>query len=313
VKVRVPQWARGAKISLNGSAVEAKTEYGYATVALTGAGEAQIALEMPMPVERVRAHPLAKANVGRVAIQRGPVVYCLEGTDNKGVDLFSMAVADDSKLEVEHRPDLLGGVSVIKGTVQVADAAAWEEKLYSTRQAQSREVTFVPYCTWDNREAGQMVVWVPTDVQAATRVVAKTLAGQAKVSASHCWQNDTVEALNDQLEPKNSGDQSIRRFTWWPRTGSGEWVQYEFASPMKVASCDVYWFQDTGGCRLPESWKVYRDGESWKDVEGAGEYGVKGDGFNKVTFTPVTTSGLRVVVKLREKYSGGILEWKVGA
>jgi hypothetical protein len=159
-----------------------------------------------------------------------------------------------------------------------------------------------------------MVVWVPTDVQAATRVVAKTLAGQAKVSASHCWQNDTVEALNDQLEPKNSGDQSIRRFTWWPRTGSGEWVQYEFASPTKVASCDVYWFQDTGGCRLPESWKVqYRDGESWKDVQGAGEYGVKGEGFNKVTFTPVTTSGLRVVVKLREKYSGGILEWKVGA
>jgi hypothetical protein len=57
----------------------------------------------------------------------------------------------------------------------------------------------------------------------------------------------------------------------------------------------------------------YRDGDRWKDVEVAREYAVKADGFNKATFTPVTTSGLRVVVKLREKFSGGILEWKVGA
>jgi hypothetical protein len=313
VKVRIPEWARETKLSLNGSPVEVKVQSGYATVALSDAPKAEITLEMPMPVERVRAHPLAKANVGRVAIQRGPVVYCMEGVDNKGADLFAVALPEDSKLEPEHRPDLLGGVTVIKAAAQVGEAGAWEEKLYAAVKPQTRDVTFVPYCTWDNREPGQMVVWLPTDVQAATRVVAKTIASESKASASHCFQNDTVEALHDQVEPKSSDDQSIRRFTWWPRQGSEEWVRYDFASPAKVSWCEVYWFQDNGGCRLPESWKVqYRDGEAWKDVEAIGEYPVKANGYNRATFKPVTTGGLRVVVKPKENYSGGILEWRVG-
>jgi DUF1680 family protein len=313
LKVRVPGWAREAKFSLNGAPVETKMADGYASVALGDSKSAQVTLEMPMPVERVRCNPLAKANVGRVAIQRGPVVYCMEGADNGGVDLFSTALPEEAKLTAEHRADLLGGVTVIKGAALVADAAKWEDTLYAAAKPQAKEVTFVPYCTWDNRAPGQMVVWVPTDPTLATRIVQKTIAGQAMASASHCFETDTVEALHDQVEPKSSGDQSIRRFTWWPRQGSSQWAQYEFASPTKVASCEVYWFQDAGGCRLPESWSVqYRDGEQWKDVEATGEYGVKADAFNRVTFKPVTTGGLRVVAKLKEGYSGGILEWKVG-
>jgi hypothetical protein len=229
------------------------------------------------------------------------------------VDLFSVALPPDAKLESEHRQDLLGGVTVIKTTAQLCAAGEWDLKLYAPAQPRTKEITLVPYCTWDNREPGQMIVWLPTDAQAATRIVQKTIASEAKASASHCFENDTVTALNDQVEPKSSDDQSIRRFTWWPRQGSAEWVHYDFASPTKVSSCEVYWFQDNGGCRLPESWKVqYRDGEQWTDVDAAGEYPVKANGYNKAAFKPVTTIGLRVVAKLREKYSGGILEWKVG-
>ena len=314
VKLRVPGWARHAKISLNGLAVEAKPQNGYATVPLTGAGQAVIALDLPMPVERVRAHPLAKANVGRIAVQRGPIVYCLEGADNKNANVSSLAIPDDAKLTPERRPDLLAGVTVIKTTAEIGDPATWNDKLYSTTSPRTTDVTFIPYCTWDNRAPGQMIVWLPTDPQAATRILPKTIAGQSKPSASHCFQNDTVEALNDQIDPRSSDDHSIRRFTWWPRTGSTEWAQYDLPTPTKISSCEVYWFQDTGGCRLPQSWKLqYRDGDTWKDVEGTSDYGVKANDFNKVTFTPVTTSALRLVVNLRERYSGGILEWKVGA
>jgi hypothetical protein len=65
-----------------------------------------------------------------------------------------------------------------------------------------------------------------------------------------------VAALNDGVLPKNSADQDIPRFTWWDRKGSEEWVDYEFPEAQKFSRAEVYWFDDHGGCRLPESWKL---------------------------------------------------------
>jgi hypothetical protein len=134
------------------------------------------------------------------------------------------------------------------------------------------------------------------------------------VSASHCFENDSVEALIDGIEPKNSNDQSIPRFTWWDHTGSSEWVQYDFGRPRKVSSVEVYWFDDTGAgsCRVPQSWKLlYRKDGNWKPVEGASEYGTKTDSYNRVSFDPIEATALRIEVQLQPRFSGGILEWKV--
>ena len=133
-------------------------------------------------------------------------------------------------------------------------------------------------------------------------------------SASHSWGSDTVLALSDKLLPKNSNDQSIPRFTWWPRKGSTEWVQYDFDKPRKISSSEVYFFDDTGGggCRSPKSWKLlYKDDDQWKQVSNAGSYDVDKDKFNKVTFAPVETTALRIEVQLQPDFSGGILEWQV--
>ena len=77
---------------------------------------------------------------------------------------------------------------------------------------------------------------------------------------------------------------------------------------------EVYWFDDSGqgGCRVPESWRLlyHRDGK-WVEVPGPSEYGVHKDRYNRLTFDPVETDGLRIAIKLREGYSGGILEWRV--
>ncbi len=134
------------------------------------------------------------------------------------------------------------------------------------------------------------------------------------VSASHCAESDAVEALIDGLEPKNSNDHSIPRFTWWDHRGTTEWVQYDFGSARKVSAVEVYWFDDTGvgSCRVPQSWQVlYLDGERWKPVEGASEYGTKPDTYNRAAFKPVHTGALRLEVKLQPNFSGGILEWKI--
>lgn len=135
------------------------------------------------------------------------------------------------------------------------------------------------------------------------------------VSASHCFESDTLEALIDGVEPKSSNDHDIPRFTWWDHRGSSEWVQYDFGKAQQVSSVQVYWFDDTGtgSCRVPQSWRVlYQDGEHWKPVEASSEFTTRTDTFNRVDFRPVKTTALRLEVQLKPEFSGGILEWKVG-
>jgi hypothetical protein len=137
-------------------------------------------------------------------------------------------------------------------------------------------------------------------------------ASPFKPTVSHV--HDDVLAINDGIEPANSNDHSVPRFTWWDHRGTKEWAQYDFDKARKVSGVAVYWFDDTGAgqCRVPASWKVlYKAGNEWKPVEQGSEPGVKKDAWNEVKFTPVEATGLRLEVQLQPEFSSGILEWKV--
>jgi hypothetical protein len=157
-----------------------------------------------------------------------------------------------------------------------------------------------------------MIVWVPDQETSARPQPLPTLASQAKVTSSQAGHNPS--AVNDQSEPRSSRDGASGFFHWWPEKGSTEWVAYTFDKPTQVSQVEVYWLDDTGSgeCRLPASWSVlYKDGEEWKPVEAAGPYGAEKDKYNRVSFKPVTTSGLRLEVVLPPDWSSGIQEWKV--
>ncbi len=113
-----------------------------------------------MPVERVYADPRVKADVGRVALQRGPVVYCLEGADNNG-RVRNLCLPKDAKLTAAFEKDLLGGVVVVQGEALAVSRSG--EKL------QMKPVAFraVPYFAWDNREPGPMIVWLAEEPERA--------------------------------------------------------------------------------------------------------------------------------------------------
>lgn len=135
-----------------------------------------------------------------------------------------------------------------------------------------------------------------------------------KTSASHVHASDSLSALCDNLVPDSSSDHSIPRFTWWDHRGTQEWVQYDFHDARELSQVSVYWFDDRGigQCRVPQSWQVlYRDGDIWKPVNNASEFGTRRNAWNTTTFDTVNTTALRLVVQLRPDYSGGILEWKV--
>ena len=136
----------------------------------------------------------------------------------------------------------------------------------------------------------------------------------ARATASHCNPDDSLYAMKDGSVPKESSDPESR-MTWWDHKGTTEWVQYDFPQATKVSRARVFWFADRpahGGCDLPSSWRLlYRQGNEWTPVENPSAYGLAADKFNRVTFTPVTTTGLRLEVQLKADWSGGICEWDV--
>jgi hypothetical protein len=163
--------------------------------------------------------------------------------------------------------------------------------------------------TWE----GQL--YRPVDPASLTSEEQLTTLEAARPSASHCWTHDSIEALNDGLEPQNSNDHSIPRFTWWDHRGTQEWVQYDWDKPVALKGVRVYWFDDEprkGHCRLPASWRIlYRQGDQWVPVKLAGELPIVKDKWCEGHFEPVETTALRLEVQLQPDWSGGILEWQV--
>jgi len=161
--LRVPGWSRGASLAVNGQAMDVAPimRQGYAWIERTWRPGDVVTLELPMPVERVEAHPAVHEDAGRVALQRGPVVYCLEEADN-GPHLRDVALPHDAPLEATYDPDLLGGVVVIRGPGWRRDPTAWGDALYRPAGSPRQEMTItaIPYYAWANRTPGEMLVWI---------------------------------------------------------------------------------------------------------------------------------------------------------
>jgi DUF1680 family protein len=323
--VRVPGWARDEPVpsdlyrfadavkepvtlSAGGTAVPIQLEKGYARIDRAWKAGDVVELVLPMPVRRVAANAAVEADKGRVALQRGPLVYTAEWVDNGG-HVRNLALPDTAPLTTEFRPDLLNGVQIVKAK---AVAVAYDPKGQLQKKAQ--EVTFIPYYSWSNRGTGEMAVWLANSESSVRPQPLPTLASRAKATASESGQVVEPRIVQDQEEPRSSHDTSAGSFHWWPKKGTTEWVQYEFEKPTSVSAAEVYWLDDTGkgDVRVPASWRVlYKDGSDWKPVEASGPAGTALDRYNKLTFKPVTTSALRLEVTAQPQWSVGLLEWKV--
>jgi DUF1680 family protein len=166
LKLRIPGWCRNARLSVNGDTLDVAShlEQGYARVERVWQPGDRVELELPMTVERMYAHPDVRQDAGCVALQRGPLVYSLEGADNK-VPLHRIVVPGTTELASDFEPDMLGGVTVVRGQALVEDDSDWTGTLYRSRPAslQSGAIIAIPYYAWDNRQAGEMRVWLRED------------------------------------------------------------------------------------------------------------------------------------------------------
>jgi hypothetical protein len=134
----------------------------------------------------------------------------------------------------------------------------------------------------------------------------------AVASASHTSPWESVAAVNDGIDPPTSNDGVNRRWGTWPNEGE-QWVQLDWASPVRVNASDLYFFDDNGGVRVPASWRIqYWDGDSFEDVASPSGYGTAINQYNRTTFGSVTTTRMRAVLQSGAA-SVGALEWKLYA
>jgi DUF1680 family protein len=166
--LRVPGWCEGASLRVNGQAVAAVAAAGtYALVERTWQTGDVVELDMPMPSRLTEPNPRVDAIRGCLAIERGPLVYCLEEVDQQpGLNLLDVRIAPGASTEVVRREDLLGGVVVVEALGAVVDVSSWQGELYRPAPVEDlpqRQVmlTAVPYYAWANRGPGTMRVWIP--------------------------------------------------------------------------------------------------------------------------------------------------------
>jgi hypothetical protein len=321
--IRIPGWARNqpvpsdlyrymdpddqkAVIHVNGEPHDYILERGFARINRRWVEGDTVDINLPLSVRRVLSQKNVEENAGKVALERGPIVYCAEWVDNNGF-VSNLVLDDTAQLWPEKQEELLNGVVVINGEVTALTYAEDGETEIKVEQA----FTAIPYYAWSHRGKGEMTVWIPRNESNARILPHPTIASTSTVSVSG---GKSGMALNDQWEPTDSNDHSKPYLHWWPNKGTKEWVQYDFPEPTIVSSVDVYWFDDTGQgeCRIPKSRQVlYKTVSSWEPVNNIDFYRVEKDSYNSVSFKPVQTTALRLEIQLQDKFSAGIIEWKV--
>ena len=324
LNLRIPGWAENAPVpsdlyrfldepadsptlTVNGESVALRLRNGYARIDRTWHAGDSVHLHLPMPVRRVAAIDSVEADRGRVAIERGPIVYAVEWPDEPDGQVRNLLLPDGVTLEAEFEPDLLHGVTVIHGSARAYRRVPETDALAFT----DVPLTAIPYYAWAHRGPGEMAVWLSRDESAVRPRGYPTLASQSHVTASF---GRNPEAVNDQMEPRNSIDHDVPFYHWWPHKGTTEWIQYDFPEPSEVSTVEVYWFDDTGigECRLPASWRVlYLENGVWKPVWTEGTYGVEKDSWNRVVFETVRTRSVRLEIVSRDDWAGGIHEWRI--
>jgi DUF1680 family protein len=325
--IRIPEWAKGQPVPgnlyydadstvlkpvtvyLNGKPVKYQLEKGYAVLQRTWKAGDQISLEFPMEVQKILANSEVKSDVHRFALERGPIMYCLEGPDNKDATVQNIVVDKNAAVNAVYKPGMLNGVTILEMQGASSSRQLNSDQLINTTQA----VTAIPYYAWANRGPGEMTVWIPYEASAAKPKPAPTIASKSKISAS-TNNKRMYMALNDQYEPLNAHDNSSVYLHWWPKHNTLEWVQYDFDQSYTVSGSQVYWYDDGpfGGCRIPASWRIlYKQGDEWIPVKNTTPYTVTKDKYDTVQFEPVKTTALKLEIQLPKENSTGIHEWIV--
>lgn len=301
-----PAWT----MSVNGDPVEPDVTRGFAVLDRTWRPGDRVDLRLPMPVKANTCLEVVEANRGRVAFSRGPLVFCAEGVDNGGA-VQRFFVEPVAALQGAHVQPVQEGMLRDLPVLLVPA----REKRHDGIQA--APLTLIPYFAWSNRDRSSMITWLGTREDLA-RLDPRRPENMkfAAVSASHTFENDTVDAIRMRSEPESSFDTTIPRWTSWPHTGEPQWVEIRLNEPARVASIGLYFYDDHGGVQVPGRWSLEVPAEDdWAPLEiyNTDAYTVLPDNYNTVhPASPLRIDRLRIVLEPQHgKTSVGLLSVNV--
>ena len=177
LKIRIPDWAQNQaipsdlyayqnssaqkiEIKVNGQAINYQIKNGYAVISKKWKKGDKVDLTLPMNVQRVIANSNLPDDIGKIALQRGPIIYCAEWKDNDG-KATNIIIPKNTTFTTEFKPDLLNGVLVLKGNAKAVNV----NEAAQTITTEDKTVTAIPYYAWANRGKGEMTVWFPEQVK----------------------------------------------------------------------------------------------------------------------------------------------------
>lgn len=322
--IRVPGWVRGQvvpsdlyaysddeilgyNVSVNGSKVTSELKDGYFVINRKWKKGDVVSVHFDMKARTVKANNKVEADRGRVAVERGPLVYCAEWADND-FNVLNVLTNQKPTFEIADGKVLTYSVKQLKTQAQTLGFG-------SDGRLQTKDVTLtlIPYYAWAHRGTGNMAVWLSQDLSATSPAKQGTLSSKSKISASTLA--STIIAINDRLVPSDESDRTIPYYHWWPNVNTTEWIVYDFPSTSTIHNSTVYWFDDApwGECRVPQSWKIFYkdDNGQWMPVNAKSDYTVMRGKANCVSFDPVQTTAIKIEVVLPKEHSAGIFEWEV--
>jgi len=324
LKIRIPGWVQGEvvpsnlytyndrkilsyNVKVNGELQKAVLDNGYFSINRQWKKGDVVEVHFDMEPRTVKAHSAVEADRGKLAVERGPIVYCAEWPDND-FSVLSVIMNRKPEFKVVEKPALLKGITQLQ-----TDAQTLSYNKAGKIEARDVTLTLIPYYAWAHRGSGEMAVWFPDELSATRPVMPPSIASESEITAS--VQSKSLSAINDRLVPKDENDRSVPYYHWWPKEGTTEWISYEFSETKTISSCSVFWYDDGpwGGCRVPQSWRIlYRDNAGkWIPVENTNEYGTKKGTSNYVQFKAITTDAIKMEIDLPEKNSTGVFEWEV--
>ena len=301
--LRVPYWSRGISLKLNGEALDAAAdENGYIALSREWKSGDEIELEFGMEVIFEQTNEKVTANVGYVALRRGPLVYCAEYPDNT-------FIPSRAYIDMNSTPELVAIESLDNQSDPYGVRDMYAIRMGAFIQGFENdtpvEMTFIPFYARLNRGRYPMQVFV-----AKERLEDKPIQSYAIPSASFTFSTDSIYSMND-------GDKRLKT-RWTSYAGANlqrnPWVQYDFDSEVTLRGCKIWWYEDTGGVRLPKSFEIYYKNSETEDfvpVTHDGEYIAKdANGLVTYTFEEIKASAIRIVAK-NSSHAVGIVEWEL--
>lgn len=340
LRIRIPGWAKQepvpsdlykfmdelkekVKITINGDSCLYKMEKGYAVIDRKWLKGDVVTLELPMEIRKIVASDKVEDDRGRFAIQRGPVVYCLEGWDNKNVHVLNIMIPADAIFKPGKQP-----MGLPDGTLSLnTSGIGFDEQPQGNTLRKEQEVTAIPYYLWANRGLAEMEVWIPYEESKVMPLPhpAPTIASTSKVLSS--FDTTTLSYVNDQSIIPYNQNIPMARYYRWPLKDTLQWIQYIFEKSETVSSSKVYWYDNDPSrmttwyngipwtcCRVPESWKLFylNNKGIWLPVMNLNEYATGKNMYNEVKFKPLITRSLKMVVNRgNNSCASGLQEWIV--